>query len=210
MIDAMELGLRERKRRDTRRALQHAILTISIERGYDRVTIEDVCRVADVSPRTFFNYFTSKEDAVLGPAPGFPSDAAVERFVQEGFGSDALRDLPELFLSMTGGLDDIDILALRKKLIRQEPELLGLRASSSRALEGLLADVVQRRMQREEPGADPGDTERTARLIAMVGFATIRHGWLAWIDSGGARPLDEQLRASFDDLELAVAPRIRA
>lgn len=204
----MELGLRERKRRDTRRALQHAILTESIQRGYDRVTIEDVCRVADVSPRTFFNYFTSKEDAVLGAAPGFPGDAAVERFVEGGFGADALRDLPELFLSMSEGLDDIDILALRKKLIRQEPGLLGLRASSSRAFESLLADVVGRRMTREQPDADPGDTERTARLIAMVGFATIRHGWLAWIDSGGARPLDEQLRESFADLQLAVAPAL--
>jgi len=203
----MELGLRERKRRDTRRALQRAILAESIERGYDRVTIEDVCRVADVSPRTFFNYFTSKEDAVLGPAPSFPSEGVVERFVVDGFGADALRDLPELFLSMSDGLDDVDILALRKKLIRQEPGLLGLRASSSRAFESLLADVVRRRMTREQPDAEPAWTERTARLIAMVGFAAIRHGWLAWIDSGGARPLDQQLRESFEELELAVAPR---
>jgi AcrR family transcriptional regulator len=210
MIADMELGLRERKRRETRRALQLAILEQSIERGYDRVTIEEICRAADVSPRTFFNYFASKEDAVLGAVPGFPDAEVVERYVDEGFGADALRDLPVLFLSMSDALDDIEILGLRKQLMRREPGLLGLRVSSSRAFENLLADVVLRRLNRDEPSVDRDARERRARLIAMVGFATMRFGWLAWIDEGGVRPLDDQLRASFDELELAVAPRSAA
>ena len=207
IIDGMELGLRERKRRETRRALQLAILQQSIERGYDRVTIEDVCRAADVSPRTFFNYFASKEDAVLGAAPGFPDETVVEQYVDPGFGADALRDMPQLFLSMTDMLDDIDILGLRKTLMRREPELLGLRVSSSRAFESQLGEVVLRRLRREEPGVETGTQERAARLLAMVGFATLRFGWLSWIDDGGSRPLALQLEESFRQLEVAVAPR---
>ncbi|THG31111.1 TetR/AcrR family transcriptional regulator [Naasia lichenicola] len=198
------MGLRERKRRETRRSLQIAILQQSLERGYDHVTIEEVCRVADVSPRTFFNYFASKEDAVLGAVPGFPDEGVVERYVTDGFGGDALRDLPELFLSMTDRLEDIDILTLRKRLMRQEPGLLGLRVSSGRAFENALNEVVQRRMIREDPAADVAEVERAARLIALVGFAAMRHGWLAWIDGSGAIPLDVQLRESFAELESLV------
>ena len=57
-------GLRERKKLAIRRALGSAALRLAMERGLDNVTIEDITAEADVSLRTFGNYFSSKYEAI--------------------------------------------------------------------------------------------------------------------------------------------------
>ena len=58
------LGLRERKKLQTRDALSWAVIRLSVERGWDNVTVEDAAEAANVSERTFRNYFSSKAEAV--------------------------------------------------------------------------------------------------------------------------------------------------
>jgi AcrR family transcriptional regulator len=57
--------LRERKKRATREALQAAALRLALERGPDNVRVEDVAEAAGVSPRTYNNYFSSREQAIV-------------------------------------------------------------------------------------------------------------------------------------------------
>jgi AcrR family transcriptional regulator len=58
------LGLRERKKRATRRAIGEAAVGLAIERGLENVRVEDIAAAADVSVRTFSNYFRTKYDAI--------------------------------------------------------------------------------------------------------------------------------------------------
>lgn len=58
-------GLRERKKQATREALREAALRLAVERGPDRVRIEDIAEAAGVSPRTYNNYFSSREQAIV-------------------------------------------------------------------------------------------------------------------------------------------------
>jgi AcrR family transcriptional regulator len=60
-----QIGLRERKKAATRAALSQVAMRLALERGVEQVTAEAIAAAADVAPRTFHNYFASKEEAIV-------------------------------------------------------------------------------------------------------------------------------------------------
>lgn len=209
--DVPELGLRERKRLATRRAIQLAVLELVAERGLENVTVDEISRVADVSPRTFFNYFASKEEAIIGEGPALPGVLPVEEFVGAGPDSDLLADLGEMIA--TSGDDvtnDFELLDLRRALMKRHPQLFALRMATMRNFEEELAAVVARRLVNDDPSlaANPLELEQRARLITLVAFAAMRHAWACWADNGGSPiELSARLRTSFAQLGELLVPK---
>ncbi|HET6500043.1 MAG TPA: TetR family transcriptional regulator [Amycolatopsis sp.] len=62
--DEVRVGLRERKKQETRIALSWAAIRLCVERGVDNVRVEDIAAEANVSVRTFRNYFSNKAEAI--------------------------------------------------------------------------------------------------------------------------------------------------
>ncbi|HSP52960.1 MAG TPA: TetR/AcrR family transcriptional regulator [Cryobacterium sp.] len=198
-----EPGLRERKRLATRRAIQRAVLTLSCDRGIEKVTVEDISRLADVSPRTFFNYFSSKDAALVGDELDLASEEQIEAFVHAGPGGDMLAQLAALLSdSLRNTEGDREIHQLRRQVMKENPYLFGMRMATLRNFEGRLQEIITRRFVADHPelGAESVAVQQRALLFTLVAVAALRHAWRCWADGDAARPLAEHVTASFADL----------
>ena len=69
-------GLRARKRRRTENAIESSAVSLALELGVEHVTVDAICERADISRSTFFNYFPSRDDAIVGRAVEIPDSEA--------------------------------------------------------------------------------------------------------------------------------------
>lgn len=163
-------GIEQRKRR-TRRALTKHARRLTIEHGLNGFTVEQVCELADVSRRTFFNYFASKEDAIVG-APNGPDEAILEAFRLArppgivGLSPTLLDDLITLAVTAIGEFDDFDELDDPRKVIAREPQLLTAFIGAGEAAERELAALIADR-ERLDP-ADPSIALYVTLFTALV------------------------------------------
>jgi AcrR family transcriptional regulator len=206
MPEAQTPGLRERKRVATRQAIQRAVLRLALDRGLEHVTVEEISRDADISPRTFFNYFVSKEAAMAGDSPALLEEDGISKFIAGGPTGDLLRDLGELIANAAESTSESrDTMLMRRDLHTRYPHLFALRLAGMKAFEDELALLIESRLVHDEPtlADDPQALKSRARFITLVAFAALRHAWTCWADPGGDRdePLAPKLRASFDQLE---------
>ena len=204
--DVERPGLRERKRLATRRAIQIAVIDLVAERGIDGVTIDEISRVADISPRTFFNYFPSKESALLGDPPVMPRDELVEAFVN-GNGP-FLEDLSAILASSTEkAMEQGELVRRRMKVLKQHPNLLATRMATMHTFEEQIGAVIERRLRRTHPelAEDPEKLADRARLTTLVVFSTMRHAWMRWVTSDAANDLPTRLDDSFESLRQILA-----
>lgn len=206
--ETAELGLRERKRLATRRAIQVAAVRLVAENGLDRLTVDEIGRVADISPRTFFNYFPTKEAAIVGDAPSLPEEPIMAAFV-EGTGR-LLDDLGVLFTeAIERAAADHELTQLRRAIIKQNPQLFAMRIASMHEFQRDIEGVVLRRLRHEQPEAEQAELESRANLITHVAVGAMRHAWLQWSNDGEAGDLSARLSDSFAMLEGLLASPAR-
>jgi AcrR family transcriptional regulator len=95
----LEPGLRERKKQRTRETIARAAHELFAERGYHATTLPDIAAAADVSTRTIFAYFPSKEDILFSDFP-LVKEALAQTLAERPEGKDALETVREFILAM--------------------------------------------------------------------------------------------------------------
>ena len=118
-------GLRQRKKVARREALVCASHRLVREHGLDHVTVEMICDAVGVSQRTFFNYFESKIDAVLGIEPWVLDEVVAATFVGGGPTGRSLDDCAHLVASiLMSSPHDHDRMGVVMELAQREPALV--------------------------------------------------------------------------------------
>lgn len=191
-------GLRERKKQQTRETIARVALQLFAERGYEQTTLAEIADAADISRRTIFAYFESKEDILFSDVPALLEQLR-QTLEQRPAGCttvDALRD----FLASGAPMDDKAM--LREQIVHSDERLrLSKRARFAR-VEELIAESIAKDLQ-----AGPDDVRPSLVAASITAAFTMTGEWLANEPGREISPeraaaiLDEVLRFASGGLE---------
>jgi AcrR family transcriptional regulator len=196
--DVRTPGLRDRKKQQTRQALIAAALRLVDERGLERVTVEEISAAGDVSPRTFFNYFAGKDDALLGDPLIEPGEMR-DRLAAVPAGTPIVAALLE---ALAPAIEQIqaerDTWLIRMRVIENNPGLLPtLMALGAVAEQQFVLALAER------AGTPP--TAAFPQVVAAVTGAAFRVAMVRWCAAGGQRSLSECVHEAYGVLATGLA-----
>jgi AcrR family transcriptional regulator len=191
----MEAGLRERKKQRTKRAVMDIAMRLFAEKGFDATTVEEICAEAEISPSTFFRYFTTKE------AAAFPDEDERIAIVEA-----ALRERPlgeplhTTFRRSALALLDHDLYAkgdfqARVELMAREPAILAYATRRQSEAVAIFTRIVA-----EQLDVDPSRDLRP-RLVLGAAFAAVEAAWSVWISGDAEADLRVLVNQAFDVLD---------
>jgi len=186
-------GLRERKKRQTSERIESAALELFEASGFDGTTVDEIAARADISPRTFFYYFPTKEDVVLANYAG-----RLERIVGE-LGRRPAHEAPWLALRSSFLVVAADYDGERHEIVRRFTIMASASSIYARSLqiqagwEDTLASALSERM-----GCDLVDLR--PRLLASCALGAIRSSLQHWIATGQEESLPRLVEICFDQL----------
>ncbi|MET8975915.1 TetR family transcriptional regulator [Streptomyces sp. NPDC004539] len=177
--------LRERKKQHTRDALARAALTLFTAQGYERTTVDEIVAAVDVSQRTFFRYFASKEEVALF-TPRIAEDHFVECLRERPPHEPPFEAMSRALRESLGTMDEaiesvvpMELYVHGYRTIEETPALFAAHLRRSAELEELVAGIVAGR-----EGVDLA-TDPRPRLVVALFSGVIRVAERGWGDDAG-------------------------
>lgn len=199
-VELAPSSLRERKKQATRRAIHEAAFDLVDEHGLSGVTVEAISYRADIAPRTFWTYFSSKEDAILDRDPA-RAEVMRATLLSRPADEDALTALRQVLEEdMATRVIDRNQALRRARLVRREPQLMAAVAASFDEVERALVLAVAERL-----GQDP-DADLFPGLIVSAACGACRIAYLRWSDRKGRPPLMQLVDEAFQYLARGLGP----
>jgi len=193
-------GLRERKKSAVRRALGSAAFRLALERGPENVTIEDITAEADVSLRTFGNYFSSKYEAICALGTDRARRIGAELLARPAHEPlwQALVNAVLAHCEDAGQAPDAEWLA-RLRLVLRSPGIRGEYLKVSSARQEALAEAIAVRT-----GTD-AEQDMYPRILAGAVTAAAEVAVRRWAAADPPVPLRPLLRSALDQLAAACS-----
>lgn len=177
-MTTQHLGLRERKKRATREALRAAALRLALERGPENVRVDDIAEAAGVSPRTYNNYFSSREQAIIAAVTAERelriAAAVVARPAEVSLSDAIIEAIVDQYADPGGHARDVLV------MITTSPTLRASYADTVAVNEGALTEALIER-------AD-GMDRLTAQVLAASVGAAAKVALQDWLKSAAASP----------------------
>jgi AcrR family transcriptional regulator len=193
------VGLRRTKKAATRSALSSVARRLAVAEGFDAVTVEMICADVGVSVRTFFNYFESKEAAIVGDLQPIGTASTRQVFLDAGPTGNLLADLLVLLdpteAIAAAGRDEITMVF---QLVQSEPKVLALQLARGVEHERILAELI---VARRRSPADSSDCS----TIAAVAQTVLRRGGLQWFLANDDQPISSHIHAAAKALTAFIA-----
>ncbi|MCR2799646.1 TetR/AcrR family transcriptional regulator [Microbacterium sp. zg-Y818] len=165
----MAEGLRERKRRAAKRAMERAAVDIAYDEGVSAVTVDRVCEAAMVSRSTFFNYFSSLEQAIFGSPLSYDPELTEEILSQHP--DDLVLAASLIVMESVRGQADDEVTRRRFALFAREPGTTSrVSWASHQSREGLIA-VVAAWLDRHPERARLTDADHQTEARLTVAFS---------------------------------------
>lgn len=194
--EAEQSGLRERKKQATRRAIKRAALTLAEERGVEHLTVEEISAAAEISTRTFFNYFARKEDALISETGDMAADlraAIADRPATES-ALQALRSAMADSPTLLAAQQQREELLARHRLVRDTPVLVPHQLAQYAELEHEALAALAKRLDVD------ADRDMRPALLAALAVTVLRVVMQRWA-ADGTTPPGELVGEAFDLLE---------
>lgn len=172
-----EAGLRERKKQKTREALIDTAYRLFVEKGFEETTIEEICAAVEVSPRTFFRYFSSKE-AVVFLDQDLENQIIRETLSNRQFAEDDISlIIRALRATASVSLKNLPRALRLYQLVMKTPSLRGKTLEIMLEAEEIIVEGLA-------PRGSARDRRVRAQMLAAGFLAIFRAAFLAWVEDG--------------------------